>query len=171
MNKDINIKMLPFEVLEKYCCEWRSAGETVALCHGCFDPIHIGHMLHFLESATIADRLIVTITPDAYVNKGPSRPYFSAEQRMVMVAALECVDYCSINLWQNAVETIRRLKPNYYVKGIDYKNAVATDPRLYDEYLAVQNIGGVMYFTKSPKYSSTELIESGIVLKVDENHA
>ena len=163
MKITIQNKMLDFNALAEYCKVSRSKGESIALCHGCFDPVHLGHIHHFLEASEIADKLIVTITPDVYVNKGSDRPFFSAEQRLLMIAALECVDMCAINLWPTASETIRKLIPDYYVKGIDYKETVLTDSRLSEEVRVVHDVGGIMYFTKSEKLSSTELVNKGII--------
>ena len=53
------------------------------------------------------DILVVTVTPDRYVNKGPHRPVFSEELRAEAIAALQCVDYVAINEWPTAVETIK----------------------------------------------------------------
>ena len=44
--------------------------------HGVFDLLHFGHLEHFKE-AKKGDILIVSITPDRFVNKGPGRPAFN----------------------------------------------------------------------------------------------
>lgn len=163
MKKNVFDKMLDFCSLESYCQQCREHGERIALCHGCFDPIHLGHIFHFIEASNLADHLIITITPDMYVNKGENRPYFSAQQRLIMIASLEYVDKCAINLWPTAVETIRRLLPNYYVKGIDYLNCIESDPGLHAEFNAINETNGIMYFTKTKKYSSTDLVGEGII--------
>ena len=58
-------------------------GRKIALAHGVFDVFHIGHLKHLEVAKQNADILIVSITSDRYVRKGPSRPYFSEniEQR------------------------------------------------------------------------------------------
>ena len=50
------------------------------LCHGVFDVLHAGHLAYFEEAKKYGDRLIVSITTDRHVNKGPGRPYFSTDQ-------------------------------------------------------------------------------------------
>ena len=44
------------------------------LCHGVFDILHVGHVIHRMKKK--GDILIVSITSDAFVNKGPGRPAF-----------------------------------------------------------------------------------------------
>ena len=55
----------------------KSQGKKIILCHGVFDLLHIGHIKHFEEAKKMGDILVVTITPDQFVNKGPGRPAFN----------------------------------------------------------------------------------------------
>jgi cytidyltransferase-like protein len=54
----------------------KKQGKKISQCHGCFDLVHIGHIKHFESAKKIADVLVVTLTPDRFVNKGPGRPAF-----------------------------------------------------------------------------------------------
>src|SRR5690349_12984543 len=81
-------------------------GRTVVQCHGVFDLLHIGHIRHFQEARKKGDLLVVTLTPDQYVNKGPHRPVFTASLRAEAIASLDVVDYVAINKWPTAVEAI-----------------------------------------------------------------
>ena len=40
----------------------------------CICLFHIGHLNHINEAKKLGDVLIVSITTDKYVNKGPGRP-------------------------------------------------------------------------------------------------
>ena len=100
----------------------KEKNKSIALCHGVFDLMHIGHIKYLEDAKKYGDILIVTITPDQYVNKGPNRPVFSQNLRAEALAALQSVDYVAINEWPTAIETIDLLEPNFYVKGPDYKN-------------------------------------------------
>jgi len=100
----------------------RHNGETIALCHGVFDLLHPGHFQHFKEASNLADFLIVSITADAFVNKGPGRPLFSHEIRANTLAALEMIDYVIISEQTTAETIINLIKPDYYVKGSDYSS-------------------------------------------------
>ncbi len=116
-------------------------------------------MRYFNEAKSFGDILIVTITPDSHVNKGPGRPIFSESLRSEAISELTSVDYVSINLWANAVETIRLVKPNYYVKGPDYRE-LEKDPTggIYDEKAAIEEVGGQLKTTTGQTFSSTNLI-------------
>src|SRR5205814_7480144 len=100
-------------------------GKTVVQCHGVFDLLHIGHIRHFQEAKKAGQILVVTITPDRHVNKGPHRPVFTESLRAEAIAALDLVDYVAINKWPTAVEAIQTLRPDVYAKGSDYRDASA----------------------------------------------
>ena len=61
------------------------------------DLLHVGHLKHFKEAKKIAEILIVSITPDKYVNKGPGRPFFSEQLRLEVLSAIETIDYVVLN--------------------------------------------------------------------------
>lgn len=75
----------------------RARGKTVALCHGVFDVVHLGHARHVEAARREADVLMVTVTADQFVNKGPGRPIFPELLRAEMLASLSCVDWVGIN--------------------------------------------------------------------------
>ena len=54
----------------------------VGLAHGVFDIVHIGHLEHFRIAKQNCDKLIVSVTADKYVNKGPNRPAFKIKDRV-----------------------------------------------------------------------------------------
>ena len=55
--------------------------KIVGLAHGVFDVLHSGHLIHFEECKKYCDKLIVSITDDKFVNKGPDRPFFNSNER------------------------------------------------------------------------------------------
>jgi rfaE bifunctional protein nucleotidyltransferase chain/domain len=136
----------------------RAKGKRVVQCHGVFDVMHPGHILHFKEARTFGDVLAVTITPDRFVKKGPGRPVFNERLRMETIAALEYVDYVGLNEWPTAVEAIGRLRPHVYAKGKDYADASADLTRkILDEEAAVKAAGGEIRFTTTELHSSSSL--------------
>ena len=42
---------------------------TIVLCHGAFDLVHMGHLIHFEEARGLGDLLVVTITADRHITK------------------------------------------------------------------------------------------------------
>ena len=147
----------------------KEKSRKIILCHGVFDLLHLGHIKYFQEAKTFGDLLIVTVTPDEFVRKGPGRPVFNSEQRAEAIAALEVVDYVAINKWPIAVKTIELLQPDYYVKGPDYKNQtndVTGNIKLEEE--AVEKSGGEIKFTSDITFSSTQLINQNIAIYSSE---
>ena len=134
-------------------------GKKVVQCHGVFDPLHVGHMRHFEEARKLGDVLVVTVTPDRFVNKGPHRPVFTQDLRVEAIAALSCVDYVAVNQWPTAVEAIHLLKPRFYVKGQDYTDAQQDRTGgITLEEAAVNAVGGEVAFTNEITFSASTLV-------------
>ena len=152
-------KIKELEELAEILNRARSENIKIAQCHGVFDLLHIGHIRHLEYAKSKADILVVTITPDHFVNKGPHRPAFPDILRAEAIAALDCVDYVAINRWPMAIEAICLLKPNFYVKGSDYKNNEKDHSggiKLEEE--AVKSVGGQIVYTEEITFSSSTLI-------------
>ena len=154
-----NRKLKNLEELAKLLSSLRSDGKKVVLCHGVFDLLHIGHIRHFEQAKQLGDILVVTVTPDRYVNKGPHHPAFPQNLRAESLAALDCVDYVAINGWPTAEETIKLLKPNIYAKGSDYRDAGKDHTgKITEEEAAIKAVGGEIAFTEDITFSSSSLI-------------
>jgi len=121
----------------------RFSDKKIAHCHGVFDVLHAGHLAYLQSAKKFGDLLVVTITADKFVNKGPGRPYFNGVIRSNMLAALEIVDFVAISNYPTAVDLINVVKPDFYVKGPDYRD-MTKDPTgaIYLEETAVQKYGG-----------------------------
>jgi rfaE bifunctional protein nucleotidyltransferase chain/domain len=137
----------------------RLQGRTVVLAHGVFDLIHVGHLYHLQEARALGDTLIVTVTADRYVNKGPGRPAFPAGARAEMLAALEIVDFVAINDAPGAEDLLHTIRPSIYFKGEEYRDAEndATG-RILSERAAVEAHGGQLLFSSGPTFSSSALL-------------
>lgn len=154
-----NSKIYQSTELEVLTSLLSSSGSTLALCHGVFDLLHPGHIQHFKVAKSLADVLIVSVTADLYVNKGPGRPVFSQDVRAQSLAALQDIDYVIINEKPTAVELIDYLKPNFYVKGSDYRNpSDDVTGMIAKERATVEKHGGQIYFTDEITSSSSLLI-------------
>lgn len=131
------------------------------LAHGCFDVLHAGHLKHFEAAKKYGDRLIVSITSDRFVNKGPGRPYFTSERRAAMVGALRCVDEVVISDEPTALGVIHSVKPDFYVKGQDYQDATKdVTGEIENERKAVESHGGKLVFTGDEVFSSSNIINT-----------
>ncbi|MBI4763533.1 MAG: adenylyltransferase/cytidyltransferase family protein [Deltaproteobacteria bacterium] len=137
----------------------RNDQKKIVLCHGVFDLLHVGHLRYFKQARTYGDVLVVTITPDRYVDKGPERPAFNENIRAEVVAELDCVDYVAINEWPTAENTLKLLRPHFYAKGSEFKAAGSDYTGKIDaEMEVVKNIGAQIIFTEDIVFSSTHLI-------------
>lgn len=133
--------------------------KTIIQCHGVFDLLHIGHIKHLQQAKNYGDILVVTVTADQFVNKGVDRPYFTDRLRAEALAALSSVDYVIINHHPTAIEAIQVIKPNYYVKGIEYQNSESDfTGKINDEECAVIATGGELKFTDDVVFSSSHLL-------------
>lgn len=158
-------KILDLEALVERIKALKAKGKRVVHCHGVFDLLHIGHIRHFAEAKQMGDVLVITLTPDQHVNKGPHRPAFTQSLRAEVLAALDMVDYVAINKWPSAVETIRLLRPSVYVKGPDYKDASKDlSGGINKEEEAVRSVGGEIRFTEDITFSSSTLINQHLPL-------
>ena len=154
----LNMKILPFDNLTEKIQFLKAQGKTIVHCHGCFDLMHPGHIKYFQAAKQMGDILVVTVTPDRYVDKGPGRPVFNETLRAESIAALECVDYVAINQWPTAVETLRLLKPSFYVKGQEFEHLEDNTGKLQKEYEVIKEIGAEIRFTHEIVFSSTQLL-------------
>ncbi|MCC7145418.1 MAG: adenylyltransferase/cytidyltransferase family protein [Phycisphaeraceae bacterium] len=133
-------------------------GRKVVHCHGVFDLLHIGHIKHLQQARQLGDLLVVTITPDRFVNKGPHRPVFKERLRAEALASLACVDFVAINDWPRATETIQALRPDVFVKGSEYKELKDFSGAVAEEEQTVRAVGGRIAFTEDITFSSSSLI-------------
>lgn len=152
---------------------WRAAlrerGRRLVQCHGCFDIVHPGHVRHLRWARARGDALLVTITADRGISKGPGRPLIPHDLRAENLASLDMVDAVHIVHEPTAEGILRDVEPDVYVKGREYESN--DDPRFAAERQAVQSAGGRVVFSSGDiVFSSSALIaalESGRDTGVD----
>jgi rfaE bifunctional protein nucleotidyltransferase chain/domain len=144
--------------LGEIAAEARAKGKKVVLAHGVFDILHVGHKRHLDIGKRHGDLLIVTLTTDKHVNKGPDRPVFAEKLRAEMVAALECVDFVGISPNPGAEPVLELIKPSYYLKGSEYADEEAdVTGRIKTERQMVEKFGGKVLYTEDITFSSSNL--------------
>lgn len=123
----------------------------LVLANGCFDLLHAGHVSHLKAARSMGDVLIVSLTLDADVNK-PGRPIYPWEERAQILRELRCVDFVVPS--SHAIDAILNVRPDIFVKGIDYKDFRFDD----GVYEACRKVGAVIRFTTTPKMSTTDTL-------------
>lgn len=150
--------VLDLDALSTALREARRLGAKIVLTNGCFDILHPGHVHYLQQARALGDRLIVLVNSDDSVRrlKGEGRPVNRLEDRMTMLAALECVDWVVPFDQDTPREAICRIQPDVLVKGGDY--ARIEDVAGHDCVLA--NGGEVRLLDFVEGFSTTRLIEA-----------
>ncbi len=140
--------------------QWR----PLVFTNGCFDLIHPGHIRYLRQAKTYGKKLIVGLNSDSSVRQikppvpgYPPRPIISESQRAEVLAALKPVDGVIIFPEVTAVNLIKTLKPEIYVKGGDYKLDNLPEAPL------VRSYGGSIQLVKIEIPSSTSNIVETIL--------
>ena len=133
-------------------------GEKIVLTNGCFDILHPGHIRYLQQARELGERLIVLVNSDDSVKrlKGPERPVNNLQDRMEMLAALECIDWVLAFENDTPQAEIDLLLPDILAKGGDYTDI--TSIAGHESVLA--NGGEVKILSFIEGHSTTSIIES-----------
>lgn len=134
--------------------EERAVGRSVALANGCFDVVHVGHVRYLAGAKAEADVLVVGVNGDESVRrlKGPGRPVLPAEDRALLVAALEAVDHVVVFEEDDVTRLLLALRPEVHCKGTDYT------PETVPEREVVRSYGGRIAIVGDPKGHDTRTL-------------
>lgn len=127
---------------------------TVVLAHGCWDVFHYGHLLHLKAASLLGDHLVVAVTQNEYVNKGPDRPLFNEKQRTAVINELRCVD--EVLVVKDSLDALVKVKPDIFVKGREYDGKIQAKDAEYCRKHGIE-----IAFTDEETYSSSEIINNG----------
>ncbi|MGI6458879.1 MAG: D-glycero-beta-D-manno-heptose 1-phosphate adenylyltransferase [Candidatus Hydrogenedentales bacterium] len=133
-------------------------GKRIVWTNGCFDLIHVGHITYLQRAAALGDVLVVGLNSDTSVkqNKGSERPIIPQENRAIVLAAFECVDYIVIFDEPTPMRLLEYLKPDVYAKGGDY----SIDTIVQEERRLVEGYGGEIAIISGVEGQSTTQIVS-----------
>ncbi len=133
--------------------------KKVIICHGCFDVVHPGHIRHLAYAKSKADILVVSLTSDKHITKGTYRPHVPENLRALSLAAFDMVDYVVIDQNPTPLESIAKIKPDFFAKGFEYSDNMPKATQ--DEMSALETYGGEMIFTPGDVvYSSTKFLNT-----------
>lgn len=93
----------------------RSVTKTVVLCYGNFDFYNANHVDMLEKAKTCGDMLVVVV--DSNVDE--SKNIFPKQERLLLLASNECVDYI---VYDVPIEVIEKLKPEVVVSSYAGKN-------------------------------------------------
>lgn len=139
-------------------------GRSVVLANGVFDVLHVGHVRYLQAARREGDILVVAVNSDAVVRKlkGEGRPVFPIEERMEILAGLQCVDYV-VPFGEERVDGIlEALRPSVHAKGTDY-----TLGNVPERDVDVR-LGARIAIVGDPKNHSTREILGGMTLRGPE---
>ncbi|QBH97686.1 bifunctional D-glycero-beta-D-manno-heptose-7-phosphate kinase/D-glycero-beta-D-manno-heptose 1-phosphate adenylyltransferase HldE [Limnobaculum zhutongyuii] len=120
---DTGFGVMNEEQLKQAVAHARQRGEKVVMTNGCFDILHAGHVSYLANARKLGDRLIVAVNSDASTRrlKGETRPVNPLAQRMIVLGALESVDWVVAFEEDTPQRLIADTLPDLLVKGGDYK--------------------------------------------------
>lgn len=100
----------------------RQQGKTLVFTNGCFDLLHSGHIHTLTQAKALGDVLVVGLNSDASIKrlKGEDRPILNETERIIVLTALEAVDYVAVFDEDTPRELILLLRPDVLVKGGDW---------------------------------------------------
>ncbi len=111
----------------------QSIEKPIVFTNGVFDILHRGHVTYLAQAKMLGKSLVVGVNADASVKmlgKGDDRPINSEEDRMALLASLECVDLVICFKEQTPVDLISKVRPEIYVKGGDYQIETLPETKL-----------------------------------------
>jgi len=105
--------------------DWhRNHKQKIVMTNGCFDVLHRGHIefLNFCKKQ--GDIVVLALNSDKSVKmiKGPDRPINNQLDRAAVLSALESIDYIVIFDEPDPLETVKKVRPDVLVKGVDWKD-------------------------------------------------
>jgi len=97
-------------------------GKKIVFTNGVFDILHLGHLSYLEESKKLGDLLVIGVNSDRSTRsiKGKGRPFNGERDRAQLLAGLKCVDIVVLFDEESPLEVIKKLRPDFLVKGSDY---------------------------------------------------
>ena len=115
---------------EAKCCPPEQLAVRVAtlprplvFTNGCFDILHRGHVTYLAQARALGASLIVAVNSDASVKrlgKGDDRPVNNLDDRMALLASLECVSLVTSFDEDTPLARILDTHPDMLVRGGDW---------------------------------------------------
>ena len=138
--------------------QFKKNKKKIVLCHGVFDVLHLGHLNYFKSAKYNGEILVVSVTAAKNISKGYNRPINNDIDRLTALSFIDIIDFVILDENETAENIISIIKPDFFVKGLDYKNK--NDKNLSKEKKITHKYGGKLIFTSEKLYSSSKIINS-----------
>jgi len=118
-------KILSREQAASVATRLRTDGRRLVFTNGCFDLLHPGHCDYLAKARSYGDALLVAVNTDDSVRrqeKGPGRPINPLADRLLVLAALQAVDYVVPFDEETPAALIELLTPHVLAKGEDWRD-------------------------------------------------
>ncbi|HRS53525.1 MAG TPA: D-glycero-beta-D-manno-heptose 1-phosphate adenylyltransferase [Bacteroidales bacterium] len=137
---------------------WKFKNKKIVFTNGCFDIIHLGHIIYLAKAADMGDKLIIGVNSDHSIKrlKGKNRPINDEKARQYVLASLSFVSAVVLFEEDTPLSLIQTIKPDILVKGADYK------PEDISGYDFVKSYGGITKCIDLVEGYSTTIIEKKI---------
>ena len=148
-------KVCSLDKLPNLVKKLKKDNKKIVFANGCFDVLHVGHIRYLEGAKSLGDILIVGINSDKseLQLKGTGRPVMPEEDRIEIVAALECVDYIVLFSELTVENLLGIIKPAIHAKGTDYTAETVPERDIVLSY------GGQVAITGDRKdHSTTDII-------------
>jgi rfaE bifunctional protein nucleotidyltransferase chain/domain len=144
-----------WDVLTQHIEHLKQTNKIIVFTNGGFNILHVGHIRSLIDAKSRGDILVVAVNSDSSIqrNKGKHYPVIPEDERLEILAALECIDVLTVFSEPTVDSLLLRLKPHIHAKGTDYtKESVP-------ERNTVLSYGGEIAIVGDPKdHSSTDII-------------
>ena len=156
MKKSMKKKIVSKDELKNKLFLLKQEGKKIVSTSGCFDILHSGHVEYLEAAKERGDILVIMLNSDLSVKqlKGPDRPIVNEQDRAIVLAGLEAVDYICIFDDLTPCNLIAELKPDIVIKGGDYEGKHIPEMDTVAEYG-----GRVEYVLMVEGHSTTNIVQ------------
>lgn len=139
-------KIIKYKDLKNIRAKAAREGKTIVFTSGCYDLLHLGHIIHFHYCKSKGDVFVVTVGNDKTIRelKGPGSPVHNEKFRARMIASIEYVDHVVISEEFGKMDhniSMGLLKPDLFVLN-------ATDSAVEAKRKLVKGHGGKLVLCK-----------------------
>ena len=145
-------KIVDISLAKDIVSAWKQKGEVIVFTNGCYDLLHLGHIKSFQYAKKYGDKLVVAVNSDASIRrlKGNGRPINNFEERINTLAYLSMIDLVIGFDEDTAINVIKVIEPDTYIKGEEYK---------HKKLVEAEYVNNVEYVPMIEGTSTTQLIK------------